>query len=592
MFSRIQWRIVLLFTLLILGSMGILGFYLVNFIRDTQIDSLRSQLEKDARLVAEAALPNLLNPAQTNKIDALAKELSKKIDVRVTIIAPSGVVLGDSEQDPSTMENHAARPEVVDAIKSGIGESVHYSTTIGQRMMYVAVPIASQGQIVGVTRVALSLATIERSVNRVTTTIVLSIVITAIIAIIAATLIARTTTQPLRQLTKAAQKIAAGELGQHINLRTSDEAGRLAQAFNEMSLKLEERVKNISDERNKLAAVLSSMADGVIMMDTERIVMLTNRAAQRLFNLPEDKIGQRLIHVVHDYEIDQVAQLCLKTSQEQTAQVEFGPDKRFLRVIAVPLGNAKLTGALLLFQDLTELRSLQTMRRELVGNVSHELRTPLAAIKAMVETLQNGAVSDKEVAADFLARIDAEVDKMAHMVGELTELSRIETGQARLNLEPTNINQLVAEVTSRLMPQAERQQVALLTKLSPELPLVGIDRERIQQVILNLVHNAIKFTPAGGGVTISTEIHQDSVITSIADTGIGISKEDLPHVFERFYKVDKARSGGGTGLGLAIANHIVQAHSGHIWANSEEGKGSTFSFSLPLQVNCHITPKS
>lgn len=582
MFSRIQWRIVLLFTLLILGSMGILGIYLVNFIRDIQIDNFRSQLEKDASLVAEAVLPTLSDPTKVDKVAALSMELSKKIDARVTIIAPSGVVLGDSEQDPLTMENHATRPEVLDALTSGLGESIRYSSTLSQRMMYVAVPIASQGQIMGVSRVALSLATIESSVNRVITTIVLSIVMATIIAVIAATLIARTTTQPLRQLTKAAQQIASGELAQHIKVRTSDEAGQLAKAFNEMSRKLEERVKGISDERNKLAAVLSGITDGVIMTDIDRIIVLTNHAAQKLFGLPEDKIGQRLIQAVHDYEIDQAAQLCLKTSQEQTVLVEFGPDRRFLRVIAVPLGNARLTGALLLFQDLTELRSLQTMRRELVGNISHELRTPLAAIKAMVETLQNGAINDKEVAADFLARVDVEIDKMTHMVGELTELSRIETGQARLNLEPTDINQLVAEATSRLMPQAERQEVALLTKLSPELPLVDIDRERIQQVILNLVHNAIKFTPVGGKATVSTEIDQDSIITRIADTGIGISKEDLPHVFERFYKADKTRSGGGTGLGLAIARHIVQAHGGSIWASSQEGKGSIFSFSLPL----------
>jgi two-component system phosphate regulon sensor histidine kinase PhoR len=576
---------VILFILLILGSMGILGIYLVNFIRDTQIDSLRSQLEQDARLVAEAALPALSDTTKVDNVAVLAREFGKKINVRVTIVAPSGVVLGDSEQDPSIMGNHAARPEVVDAIKSGIGDSVYYIKITGQRMMYVAVPIASQGQIMGVASVGLSLATIESSLNRVTTTIVLSIVIIIILAIIAATLIARAITRPLRQLTRAAQKIAAGELDQHINLRASGEAGQIAQAFNEMSLKLRERVKGISDERNKLVAVLSSMADGVIMTDTERIIVMTNRAARRLFNLPEDKIGQRLIHGVHDYEIDQVVQLCLNTSQEHTMQVEFGPDKRFLRVIAVPLGNAKLTGALLLLQDLTELRSLQTMRRELVGNVSHELRTPLAAIKAMVETLQNGAVSDIEVATDFLSRIDAEVDKMTHMVGELTELSRIETGQARLNLELTDINQLVIEATIRLMPQAGRQQVALLTKLYPELPLVGIDREQIQQVILNLAHNAIKFTPAGGRITVSTEIQQDSVIISIVDTGIGISKEDLPHVFERFYKADKARSGGGTGLGLAIARHIIQAHGGSIQVSSQEGEGSTFSFRLPLRAN-------
>ena len=585
MFSKIQWRIAVPFILLILGSIGILGIYLVNFVEDSQIASLRLQLEKDARLVAEAVLPSLQDPGKIGEVDVLAKELGRKIDTRVTVIAPSGAVLGDSEQEPQAMENHATRPEVADAIKAGIGESTHYSLTTGQRMLYVAVPVVLQGQMLGIARVALSFDQVERSVNVVTGTIIITIVITGLLAILAALLIARATTQPIRQLTKAAQRIASGQLDQQIIIRVSDETGQLAQAFNEMSLKLKERIKEMSDERNKLAAVLSSITDGVIMTDTERVVVLANEAAQNLFGIPESQIiGQRLIHVVHDYEIYQLAQSCLKSTREQTAQVEFGSDKRFLRVIAVPLVNNKVSGALLLFQDLTEVRSLQTMRRDLVGNVSHELRTPLSAIKAMVETLQDSAVNDKKLASDFLASIDSEVDKMTQMVEELAELSRIETGQAKLKLQPTDINQLVEEVVTRLMPQAERRGIVLLTKLLPEPPMTQVDRERIQQVIVNLVHNAIKFTPAGGKATISTELRKGSLIVCVTDTGVGISKEDLPHVFERFYKVDKARSGGGTGLGLAIAKHTVQAHGGSIRANSREGQGTSFTFSLPLQT--------
>jgi two-component system phosphate regulon sensor histidine kinase PhoR len=245
--------------------------------------------------------------------------------------------------------------------------------------------------------------------------------------------------------------------------------------------------------------------------------------------------------------------------------------------------NERLNGALLLFQDLTELRSLQTMRREFVGNVSHELRTPLSAIKAIVETLKGGAIDDKEIASDFLTKVEGEIDRMTQMVAELIELSRIETGQAKLRLESTNLNQLIEQVIARLSPQAERQKVAISTKFAADLPLVSTDAERIQQALLNIVHNAIKFTPSGGKVTVSTDVQGNSVVVSVADTGIGISKEDLPHIFERFYKADKSRSKGGTGLGLAIAKHIVQAHGGTIRVQSEEGKGSVFSFSLPLK---------
>ncbi|MEJ2047318.1 MAG: ATP-binding protein, partial [Dehalococcoidia bacterium] len=256
---------------------------------------------------------------------------------------------------------------------------------------------------------------------------------------------------------------------------------------------------------------------------------------------------------------------------------------RFLRIIALPLKTDRsTTGAWVLFQDLTELRSLQTMRRELVGNISHELRTPLSTIKAIVETLKDGAINDQEVAEGFLTSIDSEVDRMTQIVAELTELSRIETGKAEFNLEETNLNLLVKETMAQLSPYAERQGVAVATDLSDNLPPVTADRERIRQVVTNLLHNAIKFSHQGGRVVISTRQEGGYVSVSIADKGIGIAREDLPHVFERFYKADKSRSGGGTGLGLAIAKHVVQAHGGEISVQSEEGKGSVFSFTLPL----------
>jgi two-component system phosphate regulon sensor histidine kinase PhoR len=591
MFRRIQWRITISFILVVIVGMGILGVYLVNSTRNSQLANLRTQLENEARITAEASLPVFL---QGGDFDTLAKKLGSEINARVTIIALNGTVLGDSHEDPATMENHATRPEVMDALASGLGESTRYSTTLSEQMMYVAVPVKNQATVMGVARVALPLLAVASSVNRVTLIIILAIVVTAVLVIVAAVFIGRRTTRPLREITKASRRIASGELEQIIPVRSKDETGQLAQAFNEMSSNVNKLVGDISVEKTKLQTVLANMADGVIMTDVEGNIILANGTTERLFNFREkDAINKPLIEAVHDHEADEILKSCLSTGQTQTGQFESAISKRFLRAIGIPIVEGKLTGALLLFQDLTEVRNLQTMRRELVGNISHELRTPIAGIKAMVETLRGGAIDDKEAATDFLTRIDSEVDRLTQMVSELTELSRIETGRAELRMSPVNLNLLVDDVVTRLNTLAQRQQVTITATLSADLPIIKADNDRIRQTLTNLVHNAIKFNHPGGKVTVSTRVDGESVTVSVSDTGTGISKEDLPHVFERFYKADKARPTGGSGLGLAIAKHVVQAHGGSIWAQSEEGKGSTFSFSLPVKTDTDsINPQS
>jgi two-component system phosphate regulon sensor histidine kinase PhoR len=585
MSRSIYWKITIPFTLIVLVGMSILGFYMVDSTRSTQINHLKSQLTNEARLVADISMPSFADPGKQTDLDSIAKTTGKEIQARITLIAKNGTVLGDTDQNPLTMENHATRPEVVEALASGIGQATRYSATLHENMMYVAVLVTNQGEVLGIARVALPLTAVESSVNSAAMTIAWAIALTTLLVIVAAALLARMITRPVRQITKAAEGIAAGKLDQQIPIRTNDEIGRLGRAFNEMSLNLKNTMATIVGEKGKLVTILSSITDGVVMTDSEGNVALVNPAAERLFNFEEAKaIGRPLIEAVHDYEIDDVVKKCLKTAGEQSAQLD-SVTGRFLRVIATPITTDKLSGALVLFQDLTELRSLQTMRREFVGNVSHELRTPLAAIKAIVDTLRDGAIDDKEAAMNFLNRLDVEVDGMTQMVAELTELSRIETGRIKLKPEPVNINSLIEEVTARLSPQAERQQVSLSTELSFDLPPIQVDKERIRQVIVNIVHNAIKFTPSGGRVAISTNHSGESVVARVSDTGIGISKDDLPHIFERFFKADKSRSTSGTGLGLAIAKHIVQTHGGSIWVQSEEGKGSTFSFNLPLWPN-------
>ena len=581
MFRSIQWRIALLFILVILVSMGILGFHLVSLTRSSQLDNLRSQLENEARITAQASLPSFLSEDRLTALDALAKSLGEQVDSRITIVAIDGTVLGDSEQDPATMENHATRPEVRAALDGHLGESTRYSTTLRQRMMYLAVPISHEGEIIGVARVALSVVAVDTLVHSVAVSIILAMGVTTLAIVLAAWGISRITTQSIRRLTTAAREIASGKLDQKITVQARNEIGELAQAFNEMSFKLKELVETISGDRARLAAILDNMADGVIMTDTEDNVLLANNAARKLFSI-KDTAEKTLIEVVRDHEMDELLKLCLKTAKTQTVQYESGTAKRYVRAIAIPIVHAGLTGTLLLVQDLTDLKNLQTTRRELIGNISHEFRTPLAGIKAMVETLRDGVVDDREVSRDFLTRIDDEVERLTQIVAELTELSRIETGKAELMLEPVNLNPLVEEVIDQLGPQVERQQLTVEQKLADGLPSVQSDKGRIRQVIVNIVHNAIKFTSPGGKITVVTGADDDSVTVSVSDTGAGIADSDLPHVFERFYKGDRARAGGGgTGMGLAIAKHVVEAHGGTIWAQSEEGQGSTFSFSLP-----------
>ena len=412
-------------------------------------------------------------------------------------------------------------------------------------------------------------------------TIVLGGAVATILAVLLALLIARGIAGPINELTAAASRMARGDLDQRILSRSSDEIGRLASAFDSMADRLQQTVKTISAERNTLASVLSTMADGILIVEDGRVTM-ANRAASTLLGAPVLALeGSSYVEALRDHELSGVLQRCLAQGTQQSGTAEVGSSRRLLRVVAAPLRGERV-GALALLQDLTEVRRAETVRRDFIANVSHELRTPLASLKAVVETLEEGAIEEPEVARDFLSKMHAEVDGMAHLVSELLELSRIESGQATLRIEPQEVEVLEHGAARRLGAQAERSGLSLAVNVPDGLPVVAADGQRVQQVLLNLIHNAIKFTPAGGEITLGARRDGDWVVLSVCDTGAGIPVQDLPRIFERFYKADRSRSKGGTGLGLAIAKHVVQAHGGRIWVESAEGKGSTFYFTLPV----------
>jgi two-component system phosphate regulon sensor histidine kinase PhoR len=332
-------------------------------------------------------------------------------------------------------------------------------------------------------------------------------------------------------------------------------------------------------DRARLAAVLDQLTDGVIIANPNGHVQFANPAAEKLFgnNLLERSVSETLRHhqLIHAWQISQ------NNDEMQVETVELPNRHQFLQLIVIP-DRYTTGGSLLLIQDLTRVRRLETVRRDFISNISHELRTPLASLKALTETLQDGALSDPEVAPRFLGRMVTEVDALTQLAQELLDLSRIESGQVELKRKSVEPKKLLASAAERMRLQIERAGLSLQLDCSDELPEVDADEPRVEQVLVNLIHNAVKFTQPGGVVTLLAKAGEGVVRFAVKDTGSGIPTDDIPRVFERFYRVDKSRAGGGTGLGLSISRHLIEAHRGEIWAESIEGKGSTFYFTLPL----------
>jgi len=584
MFRQIRWRIavpfITLFSILLLG----LGIYLVNTIRQNKIQEFESQLSAESYLLANfVRLLSLDNELNSIDLDVQAKQWADFLGSRVTIIAPDGNVMGESDAVLEDMDNHLDRPEIQQALADGFGKSVRFSQTEGENQMYIAVPVQKDGQIIAITRVALSLTQIQGEISQVVRIIILSIFLAAILAFVLAAGVADYIARPIYQLTDQINNFSFSKPGDHLIPTSDDEVGQFARAFNELVTQLRFQYGALETERSKLVAVLEQLSDGVLIVDERGLVQLINPAAQRIFGTTEEKaMGQSIVKVLRQYQLIELWKQARETGENQLIPVEIPIKKLFVQGEAIPLEETLPGSTLMVFQDISHVRHLETVRRDFISNISHELRTPLASLKALTETLQESALDDPPVARRFLISMETEVDALSLMVQELVELSRIESGKVPLQLKTVLPGELLSEAAERLRLQAERSGLRLHIDCPPDLPPVFADPPRMEQVIVNLLHNAIKFTPSGGEIRLSAQQVDNSVIFSVQDTGVGISPADLPRIFERFYKADRARSGGGTGLGLAISRHLVEAHSGKIWAESVEGVGSTFYFSLPL----------
>ena len=391
----------------------------------------------------------------------------------------------------------------------------------------------------------------------------------------------RRTVRSIRAVTEGARRLARGDLEHRVESRASDESREMASAFNAMANAMRDTVQGFSDEGGKLSAVLDTMADGVVLVRSEGRIEVMNGAAGALLGLkPEGARDRPFMQVVRDHDLRLLMTRALESRQQERNEVELLNNRRFVSAIATPLAGSESTGVLLTLHDLTRLRQVETTRREFVSNVSHELRTPLSSVKALAEALENGALEDPDTARDFIRRIHGEADRMSALVDELLELSRLESGQAPLEMETVDVAALARGEIEAFQLRAEAAGAALEARLPDAPALVRGERDKLRQVLVNLLDNALKFTPSGGAVTVFVRTAAGGVEVSVRDTGAGIPAEHLPHVFERFYKVDRARRDGGTGLGLAIVRHIVEAHGGTAQAESREGEGTTVSVML------------
>lgn len=582
LFRSLRWRLLALIELVALVVMIALALILSATVRRTYLAHLEEQLTVEARLIRDALAPAMASGQPDGFLDAEAHRYAALLGARVTLIGPDGTVWGESHEDRTRMENHLDRPEVQQALATGRGTSIRFSHTVGYEMMYVAVPVEAGGRVVGIAQVALPLRQVQANVARLQRTVgLVTLLFVGLIGVVAFLRMAPTVAA-IRDLSDALGRLTAGDLEARVLPRTNDELGDLARCYNRMADRLRETILVLREEQARFSGLLERMTDGVLITDREGRVRLINPAAARLLGVaPEEVLGRSFVQVVWDYRLVALWEACRERGEEGAELIDLAPRRPVVfQAIVTPLEGEE-GAALVLLQDLTRVRELETVRRDFVANVSHELRTPLATLKALVETLREGALEDPQAARRFLERMEGELDRLDRIVGELLELARIESGRIPLQMAQVTVAEVVGPPVEELRPLAERAGLRLTVSLPSDLPPVLVDVDGIRRVVANLVHNAIQFTPSGE-VTVRAERVGDEVIISVQDTGVGIAPEELPRVFERFYKARGSRS-GGAGLGLAIAKHIVLAHGGRIWAESVPGQGSTFSVALPVQ---------
>jgi two-component system phosphate regulon sensor histidine kinase PhoR len=587
--SHMFRRLFVIYGLLTICSVGLVGLVIVVQVQRHYRGQVEDGLRSKAVLVREVIRGRSADEAPRLQEQMVA--LGQEIATRITLIADDGRVLADSEEDPAAMENHADRPEVRAARVAHFGSATRFSGTLHKPMMYVALRTDAPAGPVAIVRVALPLDRIDRQLDALQGLVAVTATLTGLAALALAYWLARRTTLPLRELTAGAERIRAGDYGQKVYVPTRDEVGALARAFNKMSDQLAAQFTQLAEDREQLRMILGGMVEGVVALDAGQRILFANERALQLLGVPDQPVaGRRLWEVVRQRALHDLVRRALAEPKPCQEELRWkGPGVKSLTVHAARLPGSPPRGAMLVLHDTSELRRLERLRQDFVANVSHELKTPLSVIKACVETLLDGAADDPEHRGPFLQRIAEQSDRLHALILDLLSLARIESGAEAFELQAVPLGPAVAACLERHRARAEAKGQRL--EVVPAPPDGGpggeaaawADEEAVAQILDNLVDNAVKYTPPGGRIQVRWRGEDGHVRLEVEDTGIGIPEQDLPRIFERFYRVDKARSRelGGTGLGLSIVKHLVQAMHGSVRASSRVGQGTTFAVRLP-----------
>ncbi|MCK4384779.1 MAG: HAMP domain-containing protein [candidate division Zixibacteria bacterium] len=587
--TRIIWKQFFCYFLIIVLTFSALVFFTSKEIKRHHIATLESNLEHHAELV-KRMVTDLMISGKAKEIDTLAKEMGKKIGVRITVIRRDGLVLGDSKEDPIKMENHASRIEIIQALQGQIGKKIRYSTTLEEEMLYVAVPIIDEGKILGTVRTSFFLKKIKENVWAINQKIIYSAIALMVFALLFSFLSSRAFTKPIKEIALTAGKIRDGDFGARIFIKSKDELGELSDTLNEMARELQKLFLNLNSEREELQGIISAMVEGLVVLDGNGKVVLSNKSFIDILGISPDTsiIGKRYWEILQSSDFNELVKSASETDAPQSGEIRIGEKIYWGNGILVSKEQDKKI--IVVLHDITKIKRLERVKADFVANVSHELRTPLTSIKGFVETLQDGAISDPEQSARFLSIISGHTDRMNKIISDLLQLSQIESKEFELKIEPFSLKELIEEVVYTLKRSADEKSQSLEVNFysaegsasgGKEQKVLG-DKYRINQALTNLLDNAIKYTPEKGTIKIQTQDKDELVEIAVIDNGIGIPQNDLPRIFERFYTVDKGRSRelGGTGLGLSIVKHIIEAHGGKVYVESELGKGSSFSFTL------------
>jgi two-component system phosphate regulon sensor histidine kinase PhoR len=576
------------YLIVIIVSVTAMAWFASAAIKNLYFQRAFEELKVRALLV-ERFLQGKFSSENKAEIDAFCKQVGPLIDTEITVILPSGAVIGDSWHDTALMESHGRRPEVKEALAGEVGRDERYSAMSQANMIFLALPVKKNGQLVAVVRTGMPVDQMAVALKSVYIEIGIAGLIIALLGAAGGFYVSRRISSGIADVTKGAARFAHGDPDYKLDVPDSEELGYLAETLNQVADQLHMRINTIAAQRNELQGVLSSMLESVLVIDTDECIMRVNRAAEKLFSLDRKKvIGRSVREAIRNTELYRFVAKTLAGSEPVEGDIVFlGEPERFLQAHGSPLKNERneCIGALVVVNDVTRLKNLENVRRDFVTNVSHELKTPITSIKGFLETLKEGAMEDPGNRERFLDIIIKHTDRLSMIIDDLLSLSRIEQDSERgtIALEESLMTVLFEAVGKLCAKKAEEKNLRLQFICDSSLTAM-MNPILLEQALFNLVDNAIKYSDPGATIIVDAEKTADEVVIRVVDEGCGIPKDHLERIFERFYRVDKARSRkeGGTGLGLAIVKHIVNAHNGRIEVQSTPGKGSTFSVHLPL----------